>query len=218
MQVLPKTQGCLRAKWAGKFAQEGAYHKFKTNVYLTTLEKYIKLRGLAQKQKILKRKVNRLEDKIKTLTEKLHTLIETEGEILSSADSADIAGILNESQKELSSLPADSFQKIFFDHQMQYTAPKKKSSTRWHPAIIRWCLYIRSKSSKAYDGLRRCLALPSQRTLHDYSSYTESGVGFHHQVLEQLMDEAERKGLYNSEAKQYVGIVQDEVRIKQDLV
>ena len=213
-----KTRGCLRSKRARKFAQEGACHKFKANVHLTTLEKDNKLRGLAQKQKILKRKVNRLEDKIKTLTEKAHTLIETEGEILSSADSADIAEILNESQKELSSLPADSFQKILFDQQMQYNALKKKSSMRWHPAIIRWCLYIRSKSSKAYDGLRSCLALPSQRTLHDYSSYTESGVGFHPRVLEQLIDEAERKGLYNSEAKQYVGIVQDEVRIKQDPV
>ena len=36
--------------------------------------------------------------------------------------------------------------------------------------MIRWCLYLRHQSNKAYDALRETgIALPSQRTLRDYT-------------------------------------------------
>lgn len=39
---------------------------------------------------------------------------------------------------------------------------------RWHPMIIRWCLFIRQKSSKAYDAVREAgfINLHSTRTLY----------------------------------------------------
>ena len=38
---------------------------------------------------------------------------------------------------------------------------------RWHPLFIKWCLYLRHLSGKAYELVRdsECVQLPSQRTL-----------------------------------------------------
>ena len=88
---------------------------------------------------------------------------------------------------------------------------------RWHPLIIRWCLYIRSKSSKAYDGLRQFFNLPSQRILYNLSHYTEHRAGFQEKVTEQFVSECS-KNSNDNECSQYVGILFDEIRIKDDLV
>ena len=74
---------------------------------------------------------------------------------------------------------------------MQAATKKNARMMRWHPLMIRWCCrYDISKSvthvcnscrsSGAYEALRDsgCLKLPSQRTLHDYTHYTEAKCGF----------------------------------------
>lgn len=62
--------------------------------------------------------------------------------------------------------------------------------------IIRWCLYIRSKSSKAYDAMRDAgfIQLPSTRTLFDYSHYTTSALGIQTDVVQMLQEEAKKLG------------------------
>ena len=160
-----KVRSCLRSKRARQLSQEGYTKPSKANTHLTLLEKDVKLKKLAKQQKALKRKVDRLHEKVKVLQQKAKTLIEAEGESLSSSDSQDVASMLQENEAELSSLPEDWFQKILFEQQLKYNSLKNKANMRWHPAVIRWCLYVRSKSSKAYDGRWSCLALPSQRTL-----------------------------------------------------
>ena len=64
----------------------------------------------------------------------------------------------------------------------------KKNGIRWHPLIIKWCLYLRHQSSKSYETLREpgILALPSQRTLRDYSHAVNTGAGFSSEVDHQL--------------------------------
>lgn len=60
---------------------------------------------------------------------------------------------------------------------------------RWHPLMIRWCLYLCHQSSKAYETLRQsgCLHLPSQCTLRDYSHCVKAGAGFSTEVDCHLM-------------------------------
>ena len=60
---------------------------------------------------------------------------------------------------------------------------------RWHPLFIKWCLYLRHLSGKAYELLRDsgCVRLPSQRTLRDYTHYISASVGFSAEVDEQLL-------------------------------
>ena len=52
--------------------------------------------------------------------------------------------------------------------------------------MIRFCLYLRHQSSKAYDTLRESdvIQLPSQDTLRDYSHAAEPG--FSYEVDDQL--------------------------------
>ena len=118
----------------------------------------------------------------------------------------------------MSQFAPDSFQQIFFQEQLKYNSLKKKSSMRWHPTMIRWCLFIKSKSAKAYEGMRSFLSLPSNRTLFDYSHYMESDLGVNPRVVEQLIVKANKLGCYDELHKSYVGLLHDEIKIKADLV
>ena len=82
--------------------------------------------------------------------------------------------------------------------------------------FIKWCLYLRHLSGKAYELVRDsgCVQLPSQRTLRDYTHHISTTIGFSAQVDEMLL------GIANLEndANRYVFLIMDEVYIKQDLV
>ena len=88
---------------------------------------------------------------------------------------------------------------------------------RWHPLVIKWCIYLRHLSGSAYELLRDtgCLKLPSQRTLRDYTYLTSAKVGFSSEVDAQLLKAT------GDRCKQYekcVGLIIDEVYVKEDLV
>lgn len=89
---------------------------------------------------------------------------------------------------------------------------------RWHPLMIKWCLYLRHLSGRAYETLRDsgCIALPSQRTLRDYTYYVRSCTGFSAQVDKQLMEAT--KTDKNEEWGKCVILVMDEMYLREDLV
>ena len=66
----------------------------------------------------------------------------------------------------------------------------KANQRRWHPLMIKWTLYLRHLSGKAYDTIRDtgCIALPSQHTLRDYTHFIESSTGFSADVDKYLME------------------------------
>ena len=63
--------------------------------------------------------------------------------------------------------------------------------------MIKWCLYLRHRSSGAYETLRRSgvLNLPSQRTLCDYTHYVSTQIGFSGAVDMKLLRVANYKEL-----------------------
>ncbi|KAL5470914.1 hypothetical protein EMCRGX_G028971 [Ephydatia muelleri] len=79
----------------------------------------------------------------------------------------------------IAALPGSSFQRIFWMQQVE-AAKKKKRGVRWHPLMIRWCLYLRHRSSSAYEALRNsgCIVLPSQRTLEITPTFSKSWSDF----------------------------------------
>lgn len=85
---------------------------------------------------------------------------------------------------------------------------------RWHPLMIRWCLFLRHQSSKAYETLRQsgCVHLPSQRTLRDYSHCVRAGAGFSDDVDQQLL-----KSIKSSSSTDKLFILL-EIHLKEDLV
>ena len=109
-----------------------------------------------------------------------------------------------------------TFERLFWDQQQTANSLKNSKSMRWHPLVIKWCLYLRHLSGKAYELLRSsgCIKLPSQRTLRDYTHYIKSQVGFSSEVDRAIVDAADLTKDHNK----YVTLVMDEMYIKSDLV
>ncbi|XP_066926583.1 uncharacterized protein [Clytia hemisphaerica] len=113
------------------------------------------------------------------------------------------------------------FMRLFWEEQQKYIRTKHESQIRYHPAIIKFCLSIASKSSSAYEQLRLdekegtgCLVLPSQRTLRDYRNYIKPKQGFNPKVIKDLTDRTKNF----SDSERYINILIDEMKIQEDLV
>ena len=121
-------------------------------------------------------------------------------------------------EKIINSYPEDSFQRIFWTTQYNMAKQKSKMGYRWNPAIIRWCTYLRHKSSSAYELLRKskCFNLPSQRTLREYTHTIKGTSGFSNELDEQLFHDAKMSTL--EDYQKYVGLIGDEMYIKEGLV
>ena len=92
----------------------------------------------------------------------------------------DISTVMHEcSTKALSDHPEESFAHVFWKQQMQ-AAKVGGRQRRYHPLMIKWALYLRHQSSRAYNLIRESgvIALPSQRTLRDYTYFLDSNIGF----------------------------------------
>lgn len=126
--------------------------------------------------------------KLKAQIEKLST---DGGVVVSSDLNDDLKDIMKQNFSDIAKqYPEKSFQKMFWDQHAKTSACQDARGFRWHPAMIRWCLYLRHLSGKAYETLRcsGILNLPSQRTLRDYTHYIPETIGFSPKVDEMLMD------------------------------
>ena len=129
----------------------------------------------------------------------------------------DLEKIMEEEEKK----PAchqNSFQRLFWEQQLNAARQRNANSMRWHPLMIRWCLYLRHQSQSAYETLRStgCISLPSQRTLRDYTHYIPATTGFSIDVDEQLMDAG--KILTCEDYEKCVILLLDEMHIRENLV
>ena len=98
--------------------------------------------------------------KIANLEAKINDIICKEGIEL---DDETLHPIMMEHDSTISRFPEDSFQRIYWKQEKE-AFEKHKNCIRWHPLMIRWCLYLHHLSSKAYATLREtgCLHLPSE--------------------------------------------------------
>ena len=135
-----------------------------TNVcYINTPEKVQRIQQLKSEKRLAQKHITRHQKKIADQTDVC-------GIVVSKSFEEDLVSISSfYHQRIINSYPEDSFQYIFWKHQVQ---SDKSSSTgkRWHPAKIKWCLYLRHQSSHAYEMPRKssCIQLPLRRTLRDY--------------------------------------------------
>ena len=47
-----------------------------------------------------------------------------------------------------------TFQRVFWDQQQQAMKVKSSRAMQWDPLMIRWCIYLRHLSGRAYELLR----------------------------------------------------------------
>lgn len=114
--------------------------------------------------------------------------------------------------------PPGSFERIFWQQQMRCSELQNSKSMKWHPIMIRWCIYLRHLSGSAYETLRQTgvINLPSQRTLRDYTYYTEAKAGFSVTVDNQLREMANLENC--PEREKHIILLMDEMHIRDDIV
>lgn len=173
--------------------------------YMTATEKKMRMKSL---QAALQMKIRRREEKIASLLEKEANVT------LDSDVSADFQNIMDEEDWSIEeNFAKDSFQYIFWKQQKEALRKKgdSRKGIRWHPLTIKWCIYLRHHSNKAYETLRDsgCVSLPSQRTLREYTHAVKGGPGIPGESDHQLYGAAHLASL------PLFSLI-DEVHIKQD--
>ncbi|KAL5506392.1 hypothetical protein EMCRGX_G008018, partial [Ephydatia muelleri] len=178
--------------------------------FLTPSQLCSRLRNLHKEHENVRRKYERLK-------KRLALYCDSDGGVeVDDTLHQDLKVIMQENSSKFSLSP-DSFEKVFWEQQEQAASVQKASLMRWHPLMIKWCLYLRHLSGSAYELLHNSgLKLPSQRTLRDYSYISPTSIGFSNQVDQQLMEAANIAEC--EEFQKCVLLLVDEVHIKEDLV
>ena len=179
--------------------------------YLNTPEKIRKI-------DTLRKRARKTEGELKKVKERVNTLID-QGKEIDQQVHSDLIEVMNEHTTEVyETFSEGSFARVFWDQQLANAKKKSPRQYRWHPLIIKWCLNMRLMSGSSYHAMRTAgfVTLPSERTLRDYTNYIKAVPGLQPEVLEQLRSEAKVNDL--PESKQYVTLLIDEMKIKEDLV
>ena len=180
--------------------------------YLRTPEKATRFANRSAQVKRTSQELVRLKGKIDSLTRK-------EGITLDANLHKDMADIVSEETENIRSKFTDgSFQRLFWDQQLEYLKLSDSRNIRWHPMMIKWCLSLKFASSSAYEALRSSgvVRLPSSRTLRDYTHFIKAHSGFSNSVDKQLQTEARIDDI--PEYQKYIGLIFDEVKVKENLV
>ena len=151
------------------------------------------------------------------LQQKIYSMIDQEGIDLTESDVCEFEELFNGMDEAVSkNFPKEQFQRIFWEQQRQYNRLGNKCRMRWHPLMIRFALSLKYFSGNAYRAVRSFLALPSQRTLCDYTHVMTADVGVSSSMIARLKDEMNFDGCTESGLK--VGLLMDEMKIKSGLV
>ena len=137
--------------------------------YLNPAEKDERIRNLHTQVVKDRKKINQLQSQ-------LEKIIQMDGVSVDDAMSKDLVNIMQCSEDG----SEETFSSIFWKQQLKAAKAQSSRGIRWHPAIIRWCLYLHHKSSGCYSTLRNSgvIHLPSDRTLRDYRHSSPSTSGF----------------------------------------
>ena len=178
--------------------------------YCNTPEKYARLTSLHDMVRLQRRALQHLESH-------LAKIIQVSGVKLEEPVEDDMLQVMdNHANSIMVKYGEDSLQAIFWDQQVRAATTKGSSGRRWHPLVVKWCLYLHHLSTKAYETIRNSgiLTLPSSRTLQDYKHLSSTTVGFSTEVDKQLLDIINQK----DDLAKYGVLLFDEMCIKQGLV
>eukprot|EP00731_Ephydatia_muelleri_P032133 Em0023g640a len=184
-----------------------------TGIFLSLPELVHRLDDLHHNYRNLGQQLSRLKEKIASATENVGITLDDESDHLL-RDTLTSSDTITHFQ----GLPHDSFQYVFWQQQAEAASKPHLRNMRWHPLMIRWCLYLRYRSSGAYDALREsgCIKLPSQRTLRDYTHYTKASLGFSSEADQMLIDAVKPDRC--PEREKHIFLLLDEMHIRDDLV
>ena len=130
----------------------------------------------------------------------------------------DMKQMMHETESQMIQNSPSSFMKIFWKQQLEAASKNDARGMRWHPLMIKWCVYLCHLSQKAHDTLKqtKCIFLPSKRTLRDFTHCIKPNFGFSNEVDLQLVRTSNINGC--DERDKQVLLLIDEMHVKEDLV
>lgn len=147
---------------------------------------------------------------------KLNRSIDKDGIKLNTRDSRDIQDLCKDIAGEVRNRFGEgSFIRVYWEQQLDYHTHAKKQGMRWHPLIVHFALNLKYLSSNAYKAVSGFISLPSERTLRDYTHWTEFTSGSSAAVIERMKDMDFDK-LTPPENK--VALSMDEMKVRKGLV
>ena len=97
-------------------------------------EKMKKIIHLKDKLHATRKEVDRLKKRIKEITA-------VQGVVLDETSQRDLLNIMRNNHTNIhQQFPEGTFQRIFWDQQLQAAKVGDLKQIRWHPAMIKWCL------------------------------------------------------------------------------
>ena len=127
------------------------------------------------------------DQQIARLHEKINRLVENQGILVDQDIHSDLVSMMKEYSGLAQQDQSNPFMQIFWSQQLKAASLDSTRQMRWHPAVIRWCLYLHHCSSGCYKTLRNSglLYLPTERTLQDYRHFspTSAGLSLDEQLL-----------------------------------
>ena len=154
---------------------------------------------------------------------RLHQLIlneiETNGLVLESDDCEDISSLTTDIAAAVAeSFPTDSVQRIFWEQQIKYNSVEHRQM-KWHSYMIRFALNLKYASTTAYRAVQQSgvIALPSERTLRDYTHWVAIKDGPQSEVLLHIRDSMGLSEDASLDSKVYFALSMDEMKIRSGL-
>ena len=148
---------------------------------------------------------------------KIHSLIESQSVSLQEDDSNDFHSIIDSVNHTVEErYPENSPQRLFWDQQTKFNSLKDKRQMRWHPLVLRFALNLKYMSTSAYKAVRQSgiIHLPSERTLSDYTHWSNPHTGVQLEYIEKLSTMLEDVPC----GQRHCALLMDEMKIKSGLV
>lgn len=180
--------------------------------------KYLGMDELKQRIENLRKENRNINQRNKRLVQKIQSLMQNEGVYLDRPTSEQVEELVDSSEAELFSLfEPDSYCHLLWQEQKKARKTKAKQM-RWHPAIIRWAIAIHTKSTSAYDLLRKSgfLRLPHFNTLYQYTHFTNPVTGINEELLLRFYADWKIESMEPHE--KLVTLLIDEMKVKSGLV
>ena len=95
---------------------------------------------MQSRMKSLHDELRRIKKQRYWLKEKLEALTEKEGIVVNESMNEDLRKIIEEEGKEKNE--HNFFQRVFWQQQAEAASKKDHRGMKWHPAMIKWCLYL----------------------------------------------------------------------------
>ena len=90
------------------------------------------------------------------LKERVAAAVESHGEVVDETLHDDLTQIMQtEGKRLMESAAPGSLQRVFFQQQLESSSKNDARGMRWHPLMIRWCIYLCHQSQGAYETLCR---------------------------------------------------------------